>query len=274
MLVCETSPPMTERLQRILSQWGIASRRQAEVMIEEGRVRLNGSVAQLGQKADPSCDRIEVDGQQVRPKDRPDLLYILLHKPAGVVSTCSDPQGRDTVLDLLPQELQGGQGIHPVGRLDTDSTGALLLTNDGKLTFQLTHPRHSVPKTYRVWVRGTPSQLALGQWQQGVCLDGRKTRPIHIQVLESKSDRSTCLEMRLKEGRNRQIRRIAEQLGYPVLRLHRTAIGSLSLQLPHGSSLPRGSYRFLEKREVQQLKRLAGKKLPIAVPSTVREKSV
>lgn len=274
MLVCEQSKDMTERLQRILSRWGIASRRQAETMIQSGRVRLNGCVAQLGQKADPYRDRIEVDGQLVTPQDRPNLVYILLNKPAGVVSTCRDPQGRNTVINLLAPELRVGQGIHPVGRLDTDSTGALLLTNDGELTFRLTHPRHSIAKTYRVWVEGTPSRATLCQWEKGVLLDGRRTRPIHIQVLHEKAGQ-TCLEMKLQEGRNRQIRRIADWLGHPVLRLHRIAVGSVNLRLPNGSSLRRGAYRYLSDREVQQLKHLASKQpLSVVGSSTVRDQSV
>ncbi|HEY9658706.1 MAG TPA: pseudouridine synthase, partial [Allocoleopsis sp.] len=148
---------MTERLQKILSQWGIASRRQAEQMILAGRVRLNGEVVQLGQQADPDRDRIEVDGKLIQAVERPARVYFLLHKPLGVVSTCDDPQGRPTVLDLLPAVLQHHSGIHPVGRLDVNSTGALLLTNDGDLTFCLTHPRHAIPKTYHVWVEGHPT---------------------------------------------------------------------------------------------------------------------
>ncbi len=137
---------MEERLQKILSQWGIASRRQAEALIVAGRVQCNGIVASLGTKADLDLDKISVDGKLLQPIHRPALVYLLLNKPKGVVSTCNDPQGRTTVIDLLPKNLQIGVGIHPVGRLDTDSTGALILTNDGEITNKLTHPRHSIPK--------------------------------------------------------------------------------------------------------------------------------
>ncbi len=147
---------MDERVQKLLSQWGIASRRHAEQLILEGRVRLNGAVAQLGQKANPDLDQIEVDGVAIKPANRPQFIYFLLNKPAGVVSTCTDPRHRKTVLDLLPTNLRTGSGIHPVGRLDAASTGALLLTNDGDLTFVLTHPRHQISKTYQVWVDGYP----------------------------------------------------------------------------------------------------------------------
>lgn len=239
---------MDERLHKILAQWGIASRRQAEKMILDGHVRLNGTVAHLGQKANADRDRIEVDGVLIQPENRPRSLYLLLHKPLGVVSTCHDPWQRSTVLDLLPPELQDGQGIHPVGRLDFDSTGALLLTNDGDLTFYLTHPRHQIPKTYNVWVQGQPEELTLQQWRRGVVLAGRKTMPAQVRVLERQATK-THLEVVLHEGRNRQIRRIAEQLGHPVLQLHRVAIGLIQLK-----QLAPGQYRPLEDFEITFLR--------------------
>lgn len=243
---------MEERIQKILSEWGIASRRGAEAMILAGRVYCNGTVVQLGQKADPETDAIEVDGKLIQPSDRPKLVYLLLHKPAGVVSTCYDPQGRITAMDLLSSELQNGQGIHPVGRLDVDSTGALLLTNDGKLTLSLTHPRHSIPKTYHVWVQNQPPESLLEQWRRGVILEGRKTRPAQVRVISRRTDQ-TCLEIILKEGRNRQIRRIAQQLGYPVIQLHRTAIGLIRLHPPGSTLLPKGHYRHLRDFELRFL---------------------
>ncbi|WP_421655779.1 pseudouridine synthase [Leptothermofonsia sp. ETS-13] len=243
-----------ERVQKILSQWGIASRRQAEQMILEGRVRLNGTIAQLGQKADPAFDRIEVDGIALQPASRPKPIYLLLNKPLGVVSTCTDPWGRVTVLDLLPPEFHHQQGIHPVGRLDADSTGALLLTNDGDLTYFLTHPRHCIPKTYEVWVAGFPSETVLRRWRQGVGLDGRKTLPAQVEVLEQHPEDKTLLRIILREGRNRQIRRVAEQLGHPVIHLHRTAIGSIALQSPGSPPLPSGSCRPLKDIEIGFLK--------------------
>lgn len=242
---------MEARLQKILAQLGIASRRQAEEMIKLERVRVNGVLAHLGQKVNPQRDEITVDGI-VAAVQRPDLIYLLLNKPAGVVSTCDDPQGRPTVLDLLPKELSSGQGIHPVGRLDAETTGALILTNDGDLTFGLTHPRHSIPKTYRVLVKGHPPEAVLKVWRQGVVLEGRKTRPAQVKVINKLVD-STCLEIILKEGRNRQIRRVAQQLGYPVIKLHRTAIGSIKLQLPQGGNLAEGKYRHLDEYEIHFL---------------------
>ncbi len=244
---------MPTRLQKILSQWGIASRRQAETMIQQGRVRVNGQIAHLGLTANPEVDRIEVDGQMVRPSHRPELLYLLLNKPAGVVSTCSDPRGRRTVLDLLPLPMQN-QGIHPVGRLDFHTTGALLLTNDGELTFKLTHPKHGISKTYEVWVKGDPPESVLANWRSGVMLDGRPTLPAEVLVLKQdrKTDR-TLLQVVLKEGRNRQIRRVAALLGYPVVDLHRSAIGLIKLRSPNQPNLSPGDYRSLTPREIDFL---------------------
>lgn len=243
---------MEERVQKILSQWGVASRRQAEELIQQSRVKVNGVLVSLGQKVDPQKDTITVDNQLVVANQRPTLVYLLLNKPIGVISTCDDPQGRSTVLELLPEELRFGQGIHPVGRLDTDSTGALLLTNDGDMTFKLTHPSHSISKTYHVVVAGNPRINVLEMWRNGLMLDGKKTRSATIRVLQKFSDRMS-LEIILKEGRNRQIRRIAEQLGYPVIKLHRVAIGSVQLHLPGQPILKSGSYRFLKDFEIQSL---------------------
>ncbi len=259
---------MAERLQKILSQWGIASRREAEKMILSGRVRLNGTVVSLGQTANPEHDQIEVDGIPVNAGKRPGSIYLLLYKPAGVVSTCRDPKKRPTVLDLLAPELREGQGIHPVGRLDTQSTGALLLTNDGLVTFVLTHPRHCVSKTYQVWVQGHPPEFVLQAWRQGVLLSGRKTLPAQVQIIKQ-HDSQTLLEVVLREGRNRQIRRVAEQLGYPVVHLHRTAIGPILLQLP-STKLKPGQYRDLKDFEIHFLQDQVNL-TSIEVPADVKE---
>ncbi|MEH2065093.1 MAG: pseudouridine synthase [Nostoc sp.] len=243
---------MEVRLQKILAQWGIASRREAEEMIRNSRVRINGVLAHLGQKVDPEKDAIAIDDKPVSVKHRPALIYLLLHKPAGVVSTCYDPHRKPTVLDLLPKELREGLGIHPVGRLDADSTGALILTNDGELTFGLTHPRHSISKTYRVLVKGHPPEAVLQRWRQGVMLEGRKTRAAKVHLIERYTEQS-LLEIVLQEGRNRQIRRIAQQLGYPVIQLHRTAIGAIQLQTQKEAFLSEGKYRFLNDDEIHFL---------------------
>ncbi len=226
--------PMQQRLQKIISQSGLASRRGAETLILAGRVMVNGQRAHLGQGADLAVDRITIDGREVRAT--PSQVYFLVHKPLGVICTCSDPQGRPTVPDLIPAHLR--DGVHPVGRLDLNSTGALVLTNDGQLTYCLTHPQHQIPKTYEVLVQGRPSEGVLQAWRQGVLLDRQLTAPARVQVLGSQADQ-TLLEVVLREGRNRQIRRVAEQLGHVVLRLHRTSIGSLNLGgLPYGASRP------------------------------------
>ena len=244
---------MEERVQKILSQWGIASRRQAEKMILSGRVKLNGIVISPGQKADLSRDTLEVDGELILTGDRPKNIYLLLNKPAGVVSTCKDPFNRTTVLDLLPEDLVKGQGLHPVGRLDADSTGALLLTNDGTLTVNLTHPRYHISKTYQVWLKGRPSNQIIEQWRKGVVILERKTLPAGVKIVRKRKYR-TLLEIVLTEGRNRQIRRVAEHFGFEVLSLHRTAIGPIKLiPLPH-LGLPSGKFRFLTEREITKLK--------------------
>ncbi|MEM9003614.1 MAG: pseudouridine synthase [Cyanobacteria bacterium P01_F01_bin.86] len=242
---------MEERLQKVLSQWGIASRRHAEALIQARRVRVNGEVAHLGQKADPAVDRIELDGKILAAKNRPDYHYWLLNKPKRVVSSCKDPRDRKTVVEFLPQSLRQGAGIHPVGRLDFNSTGALLLTNDGNLTCRLTHPRHHIPKTYRVTVAGQPSSTVIDRWQRGVILSGRSTLPAKVTVLSVGKSVSTELEIVLWEGRNRQIRRVAEQLGHPVKKLHRIAIGPIQL-----GNLASGQARSLTPSEMTKLRQV------------------
>lgn len=238
---------MSERVQKILREWGVASRREAEAMILAGRVKVNGVKVQLGEKADSKVDRIEVDGQLISNQQKPSLVYILLNKPKGVICTCEDPKNRKTVLDLLSTELRSSKGIHPVGRLDRNSTGALLLTNDGSFTLSLTHPRYHLPKTYSVWLTGSVPYHVLQEWATGIMCDGKLTMPADITIMDRKTDK-THIEIILREGRNRQIRRVAETLGYPVIKLHRTAIGSLKL-----AKLTFGKYRFLNSSEVKQL---------------------
>ncbi|AGY56666.1 pseudouridine synthase [Gloeobacter kilaueensis] len=234
------------RLQKLLAEHGIASRRRAEGLIAAGQVRVNGAVVQqLGTCVDPACDRIEVDGQLL--SDQPPLRYLLLHKPVGWLSTCFDPRGRRTVMDLLPLAWRTGQGLHPVGRLDYDSSGALLISSDGALTFRMTHPSFHLPKTYRVWLAGHPGATTLERWRAGVLLEGQKTLPASVQVCE-RTNNSTLVEIILVEGRNRQIRKVAEFLGYPVQQLHRIAIGPIVL-----GNLPAGHFRELSENEIQQL---------------------
>ncbi len=221
---------------------GFCSRRRGEELLRQGRVRVNGQRAQLGDQADFAADRIEIDGQPLAPPAA--TLILLLNKPLGVLSTCHDPHGRTTVLDLLPAELRRGQGLHPVGRLDADSRGALLLSNDGALTLRLTHPRYGHSRTYRAWVRGRPERPVLDDWRAGVPLDGQASQAVQLSVLEHDGD-ATLLELVLREGRNRQIRRTAGLLGHPVLDLQRIAIGGLEL-----ADLPEGRWRRLQAGEL------------------------
>jgi 16S rRNA pseudouridine516 synthase len=234
-----------ERLQKLIAAAGLCSRRAAEELLRTGRVRLNGRVAEIGEKADPGRDRISVDG---RPLQRPaQPLLLLLNKPVGVLCSCRDPRGRPTVLQLLPPELAEGQGLHPVGRLDADSRGALLLTNQGDLTLRLTHPRYGHRKTYRVWVEGQPAPAVLERWAVGVPLDGQPSQPVGLQLVRQRSGR-TLLQLTMAEGRNRQIRRTADLLGHPVLDLQRVAIGPVSL-----GALTEGSWRPLDRQEWRAL---------------------
>jgi len=215
-----------ERLQKLIAAAGVCSRRRAEELLRQGRVRLNGRTASLGERANPDQDQISIDGCPLNP--RPASLTLLLHKPVGVLSTCHDPQGRPTVLDLLPPDLRRGQGLHPVGRLDADSRGALLLSNDGDLTLRLTHPRFGHPRTYRIWVAGHPEPTTLQRWAAGIPLDAHPCQPVQIRPLGARGANSK-LELVMREGRYRQIRRTAELLGHPVLDLQRVAIGPLRL---------------------------------------------
>ncbi|MCS5700143.1 rRNA pseudouridine synthase [Cyanobium sp. FGCU-52] len=234
-----------ERLQKLMAAAGFCSRRRGEELLREGRVQVNGRVAELGDRADADHDDIRIDGRPLRAAPPP--LTLLLNKPPGVLCTCHDPRGRPTVLDLLPPELRRGQGLHPVGRLDADSRGALLLSNAGNLTLRLTHPRYGHRKTYRVWVKGRPGPEVLEHWRRGVPLDGVASQPVELSVLDERPD-ATRLELVLREGRNRQIRRTAGLLGHPVLDLERIAIGPLAL-----GALPEGHWRRLEPQEWQAL---------------------
>ena len=228
-----------QRLQKLIAAAGLCSRRRGEEWLQDGRVTVDGLVASLGDQADPDNQLIEVDGVPLTSTRKPRVL--LLNKPVGVICSCRDPQGRATVLDCLPP--QDRQGLHPIGRLDADSRGALLLTDQGELTLKLTHPRYCHAKTYRVLVRGVPSSKALRYWRDGLELDGHVTRAARVRCLQSRGA-SSLLEVELKEGRNRQIRRVAELLGHPVIDLQRVAIDDIQL-----NDLAEGSWRRLDTRE-------------------------
>jgi 23S rRNA pseudouridine2605 synthase len=241
------------RLQKIISTAGIASRRAAETLIVEGRVTVNGeTVRELGSKADPASDDIRVDGRRVKAPGR--RRYILLNKPRGYITTRSDPQQRPTVIDLLTT---GGvrDYVYPVGRLDYDSEGLLLLTSDGDLAARLTHPRHGIGREYHVRVRGVPDGRALERLRKGIALDGEKTAPATVeihQVVESSHGPNAILSMVIHEGRNRQVRRMCEAVGHPVSRLKRVGIGPIT-----DDHIRPGEFRDLSEREVAALKREA-----------------
>lgn len=237
---------MLERLQKILSARGLASRRKAEEYIKAGFVRVNGKVAELGQKADPLVDRIEVDGRVL--KERQEMLYFVMQKPVGVETSNVEKRrgirgGEDkrTVRDLLPRPLQGK--IFPVGRLDKDSSGLLLFTNDGALAYRLTHPKFEHEKEYEVVVERPIPEGALRKLERGLMILGMRTKPAAIQRLSGRRFR-----MALTEGRNRQIRRMCQKVGYPVQKLHRARI--VTLTDPH---LPMGELRVLTEQEKREL---------------------
>ncbi len=227
------------RLQKIISESGMLSRRKADLFIKEGRVTLNGKKAIIGEKADPYIDHILVDGKTL-PKKVNHKVY-LLNKPHGVISSCQDNYGRKTIISLIPSNLR--RGIHPIGRLDSDSRGAILLTNCGDLTLRLTHPRYLHKKTYLVWVIGHPSQSILDKWRKGILLDGKITMPATVEVIKVIGYK-TLLKVILKEGRNRQIRRIAKLIGHPVQDLQRIAISNIKL-----NGLQEGDWREVKKAE-------------------------
>jgi pseudouridine synthase len=237
------------RLQKIISQAGLASRRAAEKLIAEGRVSVNGeTVHEMGTKADPGRDDIRVDGRRVKAAERP--RYILLYKPTGYVTTRSDPQRRPTVVDLL-----GGvrEYVYPVGRLDYDTEGLLLLTNDGELAARLTHPRHGVERTYEARVAGMPDEAAVERLRRGIPLDGRRTLPAEVSVLNKRrADRDGILSITIREGRNRQVRRMLEAVGHPVKKLARVGIGPLS-----DRGLKPGTWRELTAQELRVLRQTA-----------------
>lgn len=238
--------PKKVRLQKFLSECGETSRRKAEVWITAGRVQVNGHPTHLGQSIDPNHDLVTVDG---RPVARSPKVYIALNKPRGYVTTLSDELDRRCVVDLL----KGVETrVYPIGRLDRDSEGLLLLTDDGAFANAMTHPRHHVPKNYHVSVRPRVTEDQVAQLQAGIELDGRKTAPAKVTVLRSGSDRSV-LEMILYEGRNRQIRRMCESLGLEVARLSRVSVGTVRL-----GGLRSGQWRELSEKEVRSLERAAG----------------
>jgi len=232
-----------ERIQKVLARAGVSSRREAERWLAEGRITVNGTVVtRPGTRVDPERDYIRIDGRRLKPADR--RVYYLLNKPAGCVPTTRDPQGRPVVMDLLRRVKER---VYPVGRLDYNTSGLLLLTNDGDLAERLLRPATGCPKTYRVKVRGIPEAKTLARLRRGIALEGRRTLPCRIRALSSGSN--AWLEVTLSEGRNNQIRKMFRLAGHPVVKLHRVAIGPLS-----DRGLPAGRYRALSDTELRRLR--------------------
>ncbi len=235
-----------QRLQKVLAAAGIASRRASEELIVQGRVEVNGEIAELGRKVDPEVDVVTVDGERINID--PERVYVMLNKPQGVVTTLDDPEGRPTVMDLinLPQRL------FPVGRLDQDTEGLLLLTNDGELTNALTHPSYGVERTYVALVPGPVRGRTLGQLREGVELDDGRATPVRARVLETQRSKA-LLEVVMTEGRKREVRRMLGALGLHVERLARVNYGGVEL-----GDLRQGKWRFLRQPEVAQLHAAVG----------------
>lgn len=232
----------TERLQKVLAAAGVCSRRQAEKLISDGRVTVDGQVVNtLGSKVDPAQQEIKVDGRSL---DRSGLVYYLLNKPRGYVTTMADPQGRPLVTSLL----KGVKArVFPVGRLDIDTSGALILTNDGDLTQKVLHPSNEINRTYRALVIGRPSEAKLDALRQGILLEGRKTWPASLKVVGKERD-STTIEITIHEGRKRQVRKMFAAIGHPVRELARTAYAKLEL-----GNLPIGQFRELTPKDLEKL---------------------
>jgi len=233
------------RLQKFFTDCGILSRRAAEQEIAAGRVRVNGVVAEVGQKIDPSHDVVEYRGRRIGAEERPRFTYIMLNKPRGYLSTVTDDRGRHTVTELVED---AGVRVYPVGRLDMDSEGLLLLTNDGDLTNRLTHPRHEIPKIYHVKVRGTVTAEQIKALSSPMVIDGYTILPVETELISVKEGHSV-LRMTLFEGRNRQIRKMCEQQELVVIRLCRVAIGDLKL-----GTLAPGKWRYLTRTQIEYLK--------------------
>ena len=235
----EQEPEQFERLQKVLARAGLGSRRVCEKLIVEQRVTVNGEFAELGEKVDPQTSQIEVDGLKIGV--RQDLVYYLLNKPIGVITTSKDPQERSTVIDLVPAHPR----VFPVGRLDADTEGLILLTNDGDLTHYLTHPSFGIEKEYLVQVEAKPSRNAIRELRQGVELDDGITAPAKVSLVDEK-----LIKIVIHEGRNRQVRRMCESVGHPVKRLIRSRIGPIV-----DRSLHPGSFRELTNQELKSIRK-------------------
>lgn len=234
------------RLQKYMAVCGVASRRKSEEIIKEGRVKVNNKVViEMGTKVDPKKDIVKVDDEVIR--EEKNMVYIMLNKPIGYVTTLKDEKGRKTVVDLI-EDVE--ERIFPVGRLDADTTGLLLLTNDGDLTYKLTHPSNEVVKRYIAIVEGVPNRMELERFRNGIMLEGRRTAKASIKIAKNYEDES-ILDISIHEGRNRQIKKMCELINHPVKKLKRVALGELEL-----GGLNVGNWRYLNKEEMDYLSKL------------------
>ena len=234
------------RLAKYLAEAGITSRRKAEQLIIDKRIAVNGQIIdQLAYNVTPETDRVELDGRQISVEEK---IYLMMNKPTGVLSSVSDPHGRTTIIDLLADL---PQRVYPVGRLDLDTEGLLLLTNDGDFTNLMIHPRYEIKKTYQAWVEGVVNQAAINILSEGVMLDDGITAPAGVRCLKI-DHHQTLLEIIIHEGRNRQVKRMCQAVGYPVITLKRTGFAFLELK-----DLAEGEYRLLDRQELNKLRQLA-----------------
>lgn len=239
------STHQTIKLQAYLADCGVASRRKSEELIEAGKISVNGIVAHLGQRITPGVDTITFQGKIVTPSTQ--KVYLALNKPPGVISTTSDPEGRKTVINLLPSSLRQ-ENLHLIGRLDEASEGLIIVTNDGDLTYRVTHPKFEIPKTYRILLNGIPSTPALNHLRRGVKLAERYIVPNEVKILGHEAQQQTWLEVTVSEGQKHLVRKMMRRIGYEVIRLIRTQIGALEL----GNLAPR-QYRELTPEEIKKL---------------------
>ncbi len=231
------------RLQKYIAQCGVSSRRHAEELINSGRVRVNGlTICEMGVLVSDT-DKIEVDGKPIEKEER--LVYIMLNKPSEYVTTVTDPEGRKTVMDLIGEV---NERVYPVGRLDYDTKGLIILTNDGDLAYNITHPSQEIKKTYLAEVLGIPSKTSMNLLRTGVMLDGRPTAKSEAHIVESKGN-NTVLKIVINEGRNRQVKRMCEKIGHPVIKLERISVGKLTL-----GNLRKGQWRYLTPQEVNSFR--------------------
>ena len=246
------SEEMRERLQKAMARKGIASRRHSEQLIRQGLVKVNGIiVSEQGYKVTPT-DIIEVSGNTIQDKDK--FTYVLLNKPVGIITSASDPQKRKTVIDLIKHDID--IRVYPVGRLDYDTSGLLILTNDGELTYRLTHPSYGVEKTYRVWIKGLISEESINTLNNGVYLEDGLTSPANVKIVnkDKKGKELTVVEITIHEGKKRQVRRMFAKVGHPVVGLQRIAFGPVKLD----NNLDTGQFRYLLESEVIALKKEVG----------------